>query len=1307
MAGAKQTEARDDASDHPAGPKLPTGVTLRTVLSEHLLAVLGVAFDPRGGLLASGSYDQTVKLWDLASNRLVRSLDGHRGAVNSVAFDRQGGILASASDDNTVRLWDVTSGRLLRSLEGHSRAVTSVAFDPQGGTFASGSQDRTVKLWDVASGRLLRSLGGRQGAINSVTFDPQGRTLASASHDGLVQVWDAINGRLVSFFAGDRGSNLSFSFRLKDKTLASETTDHTPKIDEGQADLLRSLGLNLSSVYGVAFNRHGTTLASASADNTVKLWGLARSKLLRTLEGHTGRVEAIAFSPDGSLLASMSSDHTIRLWSCETWETVAVIPVGTSTHRRIPVLAFHPDERLERPVLATATSSATEPYFDPGHHIELYEIDVGVLLGRHSTSAVSYTSSKVVLVGESNAGKSYLAHRLATGLAPADGAILSTHGMAFWRLEASQRNSDGFPANNQPRLPEAHADKLFGSHIENDRWHRRDIVLWDMGGQEEYRLVHQLFLHDTTVALVLLDPTRGATAFKEVETWNKSLEKQLRGRAAVKLLVGAKQDHASQMVDRDAIERLRRDCGFANYIETSALTGRGVEDLCTQIGQAIDWKNLCETSRTELFQAIRDEIETRRQRGQVVVPFDDLDRELHSRENAEAFSLLHHEIALSSDAEAGTRALATVCSHLAQQGMIARASTSTGKDVLILRIEQIERYAGSLILAARANRCNRGVPALELRTIAQEQFRFPGIVEGDRLPRTDETAVVECTVQLLLQHGICFQHEGLLIFPSLFAASPDFSAGTQQHAVSLYYDFAGAIDNIYASLVAWLVLAKEFGKVRLLADRAEFEVADSGLYGLRKVTRPGGFAHVDVYFDERTPIRKRQEFTSFVEDHLATHGVEVREHVAIKCSCGEEFAEETIRRRIARGDHDVACSVCDTRHSLAEGATAVREKNPEIAQHTWALRTRVEHDREEVTRTAIQTIGRAEAIKSDDPIRILHLSDLHFTKDTPVSARLQWLLDDLQRRHPDGLGFKTLDYLVISGDFTDRGSEAGLEKAYDFVSGLAREFGLSAERCMFVPGNHDIVDRLDAYKRHKDESGLKEGEWFREGKLVMGRDAERYPFRFEPFSKSFYHKFLQRPYPLDYVQQGISVSFWDTGIQFLLFNSCWQIDEFHRDRSGLHAESVAHAIRQAQQQEQVARQSGQLAAEQPLLRLAIWHHAVTGINQMQNTAFLENLQKNGVRLALHGDIHEYDRNQVGYSHDKGIHVVGSGSFGARGIDRPESIPRLYNVLEIGRKLRSARIHTRCQPKPDGSWRGWHEWPDPEVLGRVAHYDINW
>jgi WD40 repeat protein/GTPase SAR1 family protein len=1219
------------AADDEVRKNLPPGVKLVRTLRGHTGAIGRIAWSLNGQMLASPSEDKTVRLWDAETGKLLCTLEGHTGGVRSVAFNPSGHILVSGSDDNTVRLWNLLASlkvggvkdNLLYKISEDSREVNSVAFDPTGQILADGSNGDTVKLWNSASGKLLAPFSSRLRSVKCVAFAPVGQKLAVAGDIVTVELWDIQTGKL--FCALPTGESMTYS---------------------------------------VAFDPKAQTLASGGIGTTVKLWNSANGKLLRTLEGHTGSVVCVAYARQSDLLASKgdSSDETVRLWQTSTGKCIATI-LEPASSKWPPGLAFHP----HLPILATVGSDPGTPKDECDRVIHIWKLDLPILLEQLIMPTVTYTSAKVVLVGESNVGKSYLAHRIATGAPPEAGTIKSTHGIKFWSLEPKRLSETAKPPENQ----------------------RRDVILWDMGGQEEYRLIHQLFLHDTTVALVLLDPTRGAAAFREVETWNKYLDKQLRGRTAMKLLVGAKLDQPSDTIDRKGLERLCTECGFAGYYETSAITGRGMAELCGAVAKAIDWEGLGLTSRPELFQRIRDEIETRRRRGEVVLRVADLHRVLSNQPPTEEES----------------KAVNTVAEQIAIQGVIARSQVSTGEPVLVLQVQEIERYAGSLIVAARNN--PRGVPALELRAIAQADFLLPGIAEKSRLPRDQEKPVLECTVQLMLEYGLCFQHEGLLIFPSLFVPTPEATEAALPHAVSLYYDFAGAIDNIYASLVAWLVLAQDFGKVRLWSDRAEFETKAGGLCGLRKVTRLGGFAHVDVYFEAETPERQRQEFISFVEDHLARNGVEIHEHVAIKCSCGHQFSEETLRQRIARGDKDVVCPVCETRHGLTAGAAVTRERNSRIAQGTFALRTRIEQLREKTTSQVVAVLDTIAGAKpATGPIRLLHLSDLHFNASTPVTARLQWLLDDIKQ--DSSLGFKELDYLVISGDFTDKGNSEGFEKAYEFVSGLTEEFGLSAERCIFVPGNHDVVDFQEAYEWRKKADGLKDGEWVKQGDIILARNAAKYPLRFKPFSDGFYHKFLQRPYPTDYTEQGIAIPFWETGIQFLTLNSCWQIDEFNRKRSGLNVEAVAHVIKEAQKQEEEARKLGHLAPDKTLLRIAVWHHAVAGPEQMQDVEFLGNLQKNGVKIALHGDVHEMRRDFVGYQHKNQLHIAGSGSFGARAEARRESTPRLYNILEIGRNLKSAQVHTREQRTPDGRWDGWHEWSDPDGgKGRVPYYDIKW
>jgi len=272
-----------------------------------------VCFSPCGHYLASGSSDRTVKIWEVSSGKLLKSLEGHPHHVHSVSFSPCGHYLASGGSDRTVKIWEVSSGKLLRSLGGHSNFVVSVSFSPCGHYLASGSWDGTIKIWEVPSGRLIKSLG-EHSSIICVSFSPDGYYLASGSSDRTVKIWEVSSGRLIRSLEGHSNFVISVSFSPCGHYLASGSSDRTIKIWEvSLGKLLKSLEGHSRSIISVSFSPCGHYLASGGSDRTVKIWEVPSGRLFMSLEGYS-RATCISFSPDGQYLASRGNND-IRIFS--------------------------------------------------------------------------------------------------------------------------------------------------------------------------------------------------------------------------------------------------------------------------------------------------------------------------------------------------------------------------------------------------------------------------------------------------------------------------------------------------------------------------------------------------------------------------------------------------------------------------------------------------------------------------------------------------------------------------------------------------------------------------------------------------------------------------------------------------------------------------------------------------------------------------------------------------------------------------------------------------------------------------------
>jgi WD40 repeat protein len=354
------------------------GVVEYNSLLGHQDKVLAIAFSPDGAIVASGSVDRTIKLWQ-PDGTLVKTLTGHNDEILDLAFSPNGQVLASASGDGTVKLWS-RQGELLRTLKGHGGGVYGVAFSPDGQAIASSAGDGTVKLWHL-DGKLLRTIKGHQGEVWGVDFSPillsQGRTeeryiLASASRDNTVKIWSA-SGRLLAVLQGHSSTVRAVTFSPDGKILATASDDRTVKLWQLNGTLLATLQGHSAPVEAVKFSPDGQKLVTASWDNTIAIWH-RHGNPIATLRGHRDRVWDVAFSPDGQAIASASWDNTVKFWHPEQaitktieGHTAVVINVAFSADGRM--VASTSDDRTLQLWRSDNTSTAFQ-----GHSAEVYGV---------------------------------------------------------------------------------------------------------------------------------------------------------------------------------------------------------------------------------------------------------------------------------------------------------------------------------------------------------------------------------------------------------------------------------------------------------------------------------------------------------------------------------------------------------------------------------------------------------------------------------------------------------------------------------------------------------------------------------------------------------------------------------------------------------------------------------------------------------------------------------------------------------------------------------------------------------------------
>jgi WD40 repeat protein/serine/threonine protein kinase len=297
-------------------------------LKGHTGPVNSVAYSSDGSRIASGGHDQSLRVWDAVTGQELLSLKGHSAHISKVAYGANGARIASASDDGLVILWDGTTGDVLQRFHGPVGSGVAMALSLDGKRLAYGGgtpldreKPADVTVWNAMTGQEVVVLKGHKGGITSLAFSPDRQRLATSGWDLSVKIWDITTEQEL--------------LTLKAREFEIPRTDSA-----GRQELIRMI-VNHAPARSMAFSPDGQRLATAGV-LTIHLFDAKTGEEQYTLRGHSGALNGIAFSQDGLQLASASRDQTVKIWHTISGEELFTIRGHTTS---VYSVAFSPDGR--------------------------------------------------------------------------------------------------------------------------------------------------------------------------------------------------------------------------------------------------------------------------------------------------------------------------------------------------------------------------------------------------------------------------------------------------------------------------------------------------------------------------------------------------------------------------------------------------------------------------------------------------------------------------------------------------------------------------------------------------------------------------------------------------------------------------------------------------------------------------------------------------------------------------------------------------------------------------------------------------
>ncbi|HSK72972.1 MAG TPA: DUF4365 domain-containing protein, partial [Pyrinomonadaceae bacterium] len=627
------------------------------------------------------------------------------------------------------------------------------------------------------------------------------------------------------------------------KQIISGSFDETIRIwDLDSGRCLKTLKGHTSAIWVATITPDGKQIISGSFDDTIRIWDLHSGRCIKTLEGHTAAVLAVTITPDGRQIISGSNDGTIRIWDLDSGHCLKTLE---GHHGAVLTVTITPESKQ---IISGSTDRTISIWDFP-------ELETSV------SPSKLYTNAKVALIGDSGVGKTGLAIRLVEDKWKITD---STHGMNVWQLPLSDLDT---------------------TEMEREVW------LWDFAGQPDYRLIHQLFMDETSLAVMVIDPQK-ENPLEPLAHWEKALSIAVKN-PPPKLLVAGRCERGGVTISEAKLDQYCAKHGYEHFQNTSAKSGDGCNDLKDAIAKFIPWDKLPWTSTTTLFKSLKDAILRIKQEDITLIRF----AELHQR--------LLLELKEEKIEEANLRA---VVGLLGGQGLIKPFDFG---DFILLRPEEINNYASVVVNEARENSDDIG--CVSERNVLEANLTFPEDIK--RLKKSDEQFLLREVVNIFVKRSLCISEDtpkgAQLIFPSYFKQErpeiPD------HPNIFVTFTFSGVLDEIYSTLVVRLHHTDIFKKKELWKYAADFRtVPTNKKAGFLLSKKTEGEAEIKVYLEQDMAVEMQVYFIEFIHRHLLDKGqnvVRVRHYVCPHC--GVSLDNERTQRRIDKGFNKIQCDDCD------------------------------------------------------------------------------------------------------------------------------------------------------------------------------------------------------------------------------------------------------------------------------------------------------------------------------------------------------------------------------------------------------------